>query len=563
MNWLMSNKQSGGEAPETPAHRWVFNALKGVVLPETPFPKTTTTSLATKDKLQNSILKSSRFTKERRANNVTFHKSVRTPPKRGLRSGLPREFPGRFPSPYTPRTVGYEDGGAESDGKDCQESPLGIEKDRRETSRASGLNPLKKLSLRLNDHKEDAMKSPDNTKSSRKASRLTEPRVLRQQAQPLKWDIDQGFAEVLESIHKNNDYLQSLIDEMQESCCQIEESFVEDRSSSGSDVTVNLDEPRSRSGQYWKAKFSDFSALTEKVRTEQNNMQRALLELKNRVNGRNNHLQETWKDKHDVLLEELAKAKRANRESAPLREVRELRRQVRDSQTTRAERDDLKQQLSIADSQIQDLQRRLESGNSSRRDAVTEVKATPASHKTTHLEMRSTEMLSDTHKYQAPQSATARRLAKAQAHQLAQTFAPKNEGTKPPVDLKDSTVPSLATSTIKETELRLHTGQRSKTLERAPAATNTSISTTLRRRTLTSSFPLPMTAAAVKSAGPADSPRPAFANLDVNAQTASQPVEDEATRERLARREAARKRLDIKRLERAKAKQETLAIAVR
>lgn len=339
MNWLLGGSRREQEG--TPVHKWALDAFKGSIFPDSPIhgPIPYDSPAANGQ----SILKTPGQTKKDKRVNVTFHKSVETPPK-AKRSSV--NLPGKFPSPWTPK---IDDNADESETENAgPASPISKAKDTSDVKRG---NSLKTLTMKLDRTTHDLKARATTATQPRHATKHTKPRSL-------NWDVEKGFEEVLDCITKNNTYLQELISEMQESQSVMDESFYTDNTQT-SDYTVNLDEPRSRSGNYWKQKFTDLSSLTKRVQVEQDNMARALEKLKTQVGNRETQQYEDYKDRHDVLKEELEREKRSNKASSQSRLTRDLRKQIEELQKEVAEKDELREELDIADLQIKDLQNQL------------------------------------------------------------------------------------------------------------------------------------------------------------------------------------------------------------
>lgn len=353
-NWLLGG--AGYQAPqqgtpETPAHTWAMNALRFAIQPDTPVyhSRPLCESPAT---AANSILKTPGQAKEKKNFNVTFHKSVRTPPKKIARSGLPNQFPGKFPSPWTPTDLLLD----EADINDMADSPITIEKDQHANSRFT--RPLKALSsnstrLSLQPAVQDDKRSR-NSKSSRH-----DMNVSQQKQVPLTWDVNKGFDEVLQSVARNNAYLQDLINEMQESFSHAEESFCEFHSMNGSEATTNLDDPQSNSGKFWHAKFLDFKGLTEKLKVEQNNMEKAIDRLRKDVKHNDTRQATEWQNRCEELMKELEQERSKYKVNSCSRELRDMKRQLSESREKMRAQENLQKQLEIADLQIKDLQSQL------------------------------------------------------------------------------------------------------------------------------------------------------------------------------------------------------------
>lgn len=560
MNWLLGGRNE--DVPETPVHKWALNAFRGVLLPDTPYdqsrPECDTLGIGNSGI---GILKTPGQLKDRKRTTVTFHASVKTPPKRTTRSELPNVFPGKFPSPWTPKSIVIE----QDDGETI-ESPIGL--GRGQSDKSLNVNPLKTLATRLKDTRGEHRMRPTlgissvaGSKESRTAMKIKD-RKLRQ-AEPLSWDVDQGFDEVLKCIEKNNAYLQTLINEMQESCSQVDESFSDGQSLAEADVTTNLDDPRSRSGQYWKAKFLEFNVLTECVKKEQNNMERVLHTLRASVEDRNQTTVENWKDRYDLLKEEFDRERRTNRNSAQLREIRDLKKLIKELQSKSDDGPDLRRQLDVAHMENKTLRAQLVN--------TTSVACVARPHDDDHAEKSSPDQhpghSSDSAKGGSDRSlsSTSRRLAQARAQNTA-------DHSHMNVTISSETT-SIKQRKDSVSRLESRTGHRrfgSRT-ENFPirqdlhGESTFTFNKTFERTGKDPSFSPPPIGVQAKEI----SPRPKFASLDNNVQssrvainlaskttkvteqtTTTTTTEDEVTKKRLAR-EAAQRRLDQRKAERA------------
>lgn len=548
LHWLLGGPSAArhDQAPETPVHSWVLDAFRNALGPDTPVPKAQHLydSPATAANNANSILKTPGYAKEKKNVNVTFHKSVRTPPKRKARSGLPNQFSGKFPSPFTPKDLSLP----ESDARDkhCEDfsgSPIGVVKDRHLSSRFT--SSLKSFSVRTTGdnlptaHKEKTAQPPVLNRERENTER--HPSAPRDEPS-LAWDLNKGFEEVLQSIAKNNAYLQDLINEMQESLVQAEESFSDVYSLAGSDVTMNMDEPKSSSGKFWRSKFLDFKLLTEKLKDEQNNMEKALAKLRSDIDQSDGQAAAQWKQRCEALAEDLDRERRSSKNSAQMREIRELRRNLRESQAQIKAQGEVQAQLDIANHQIQDLHAQLQAKNedeaqkrSESEQALRSPDPTPASQH----DVTST-------------SATARRLARIRAS--------ANSYPAPTIATTLSALPDLAKSeptTVGVLDNRtFHRRFSSRTRdvvvhedEGTPAAHKTS---TRPKTSPTTSSPL------VSLTRNPSSSHPKFISLNVNQATSTKSREskqtDTETRpdviKRTAIQEHAKRRLEDRRLQR-------------
>lgn len=602
MNWLLGSKAPDvQEPPETPVHRWALNAFKGALRPETPFPdhRSSHDAPAVVDNNNNnnnnasgfSILKTPGQARERRNTNVKFHKSVQTPPKRLTRSGLPNTFPGKFPSPWTPKSTEMTVDDSR-DGEEVSASPIGIQKDvKANMGNNNNNNSLKKLSMQLESTRPVEKTDVKNSIRGREEAKKEK---FDSSVRPLNWHVDEGFEEVLNSITKNNAYLQKLIDDMQESCSHVDESFAVEQSSGASDLTANLDEPRSRSGLYWKAKFAEFASLTDRLKSEQNNMEQALARLRADIGTRSTEENEHWKDRCDLLQEELVRERRSARNDPLNREVRELRKQVRDLQVTKEENKDLKQQVSIADAEIRDLQRQVkqagqkkdESSLSERiKDAPSTSRSQPPDGRDSRLTIASVKVSSLA---SLPHSATSRRLALAQAAVAAERIPAQSTDDK---EIRTDILPSAAISHAKTTQgrdrtIRTHGRFGSRTTNtilhqetvdvHSPGKTHGQTNPGEVAKAL-SGVNLPPNAEESRSAldpipvnvrPPSadrivvkESPRPAFARLADNGPAASSVIT--GTGDSAARRAAARQRLELFKAKRAADKSRTVPVSLR
>lgn len=152
---------------------------------------------------------------------VTFHPSIveSTPqPKNGhIRSGLPHEFPGKFPSPWTPR--------------------VGTPQHKRSISIPGPGNPSRTLTFEDGPLNLDKGKKPERSTASNPT----------------------GYYEVGEDS-RITDYLDESDDEKAAQQLQLEVSMHE------GNATVDMDAPRSSSGQFWKERTQKIEAAAlEKV----------------------------------------------------------------------------------------------------------------------------------------------------------------------------------------------------------------------------------------------------------------------------------------------------------
>lgn len=568
MNWLLGGNAGGSEAPETPVHRWAMNAFKGAIMPEGLYGSGQLLGESPcAGNPNSSILKTPGQTKDKRRVTVTFHKSVHTPPKRTNRSGLPNAFPGKFPSPWTPKLGKEQQNRDDNEALVLNDSPISVDKDRREHSRFA--NPLKGVSPQLKSassiaeavqpcekpHRRPSIaiaKEPTN----RRSAKNTRPRAL-------SWDVDRGFDEVLASISKNNAYLQSLIDEMQESCAFGNESFADGPSMVDSEITTNIDEPASSSGQYWKKKFLDFSDVTQRVKSEQDKMEQALAQLRLDVQARTAEDQENWKDKYDLLKEELDKERKATRSSAHLREMRDLRRTVRDLQNKAGEVTELQKQLQIADLQIKDFEKQMESN----RAAAKEYQAAPQRDDHAPVSIRTTTISPTSSGHigslgMTPQSSTSKRLEKAKLAAM-NTAESRTDMALARDTRQDSNVAGIKSAFTQVSRHRrfgsrtlvapVHTDSENMQPETTPTITNVTLGTQYA-----------YTEKQSKVSSMVFSPRPKFVDLDINScdrtignKAASTDVKggnaEPLSAEQIKRREAARRRLDQRKAEKDRA----------
>ncbi|KAK6362096.1 hypothetical protein TWF730_005794 [Orbilia blumenaviensis] len=133
-----------------------------------------------------------------------------------IRSGLPAGYPGKFPSPWTPKIT----------------------------------NELPKR------------------RTSRELSRVDEIEIFEDQNKPLKGTPKTKTKESTTKTKEDTKYVDDQIQALRENTARIndmiEEASVEQVVDA--DITVNLDEPRSRSGVYWKDRYStDINQAEKKV----------------------------------------------------------------------------------------------------------------------------------------------------------------------------------------------------------------------------------------------------------------------------------------------------------
>ncbi|BFZ56096.1 hypothetical protein PYCC9005_003138 [Savitreella phatthalungensis] len=395
---------SSGEGPETPVHRWAIDAFRGVLLPGprhhlvpsadtadevTPAssPRAARSRFA---KPQNhaaspapvpgpSIMRTPGGTKTDtthgpntadRKKAVTFidedEGSERRRSKGGrVRSGLPREFPGKFPSPWTPKVVD-----AAEELVEVQESlPSTSLKDfhprRSSTSSVSRDLLLSAATRRTQNRLSSAAEKLDVEAAMRqrpavgmKTTAAESERALAKSYEQLDWSLAQAgdggklpteereLEALVGQLSRNNAVLEQMIGEMQ-ALCEAEHGETGVVIGDDEDVTLNLDAPRSRSGKFWQTQFRTLDELVGRCRSEQARMRAALHDVAVRAQRDGGAASsdavaaETrrWQAKldkqaaqHEAALQALKHA------TADGREVRELRRQLRLAQA-RAERD--------------------------------------------------------------------------------------------------------------------------------------------------------------------------------------------------------------------------------
>ncbi|EPS37644.1 hypothetical protein H072_8669 [Dactylellina haptotyla CBS 200.50] len=128
-----------------------------------------------------------------------------------VRSGLPAGYPGKFPSPWTPKIT----------------------------------NDLPKRRTRDSRNEEIEIFEDQN-----KPVRATQKSKLRNEMTKTKEDI--SVDDQIQALRENTARINDMIEEVGEETTQ------------EADVTVNLDEPRSRSGVYWKERYSSDLGQAEK-----------------------------------------------------------------------------------------------------------------------------------------------------------------------------------------------------------------------------------------------------------------------------------------------------------
>ncbi|KAK6541577.1 hypothetical protein TWF694_007380 [Orbilia ellipsospora] len=134
-----------------------------------------------------------------------------------VRSGLPAQYPGKFPSPWTPKITNDF---PKRKGKDSRAEDIEIFEDQNKP-----LRPIQKSKLKGEKEPLTAFKSRDDPKS-----------------------VD----DQIQALRENTARINDMIEEASEG------------NPHEGDVTVNLDEPRSRSGVYWKERYSSDLGQAEK-----------------------------------------------------------------------------------------------------------------------------------------------------------------------------------------------------------------------------------------------------------------------------------------------------------
>jgi hypothetical protein len=425
MNWLVGrNKQ---QEPETPVHRWAINAFKAALGSDTPLHAPVLSSAAAtpvpvQEPVQQvvveetapatqrarasstaSILKTPGATKEQRKS-VTFEAMA---PLVTSRSGLPQSFPGKFPSPWIARDEEHAKASSEEEEPAAspsmgREAPLNRFGGKRQLSTTSLFNDIgpRKVSERV--------ATPARTQPVSKSAETPKLRTTTQSSMP--WTVDRGFQDLLAGFTRNNTTLQQMIAEMQDSCANAQ---AEARMTVGagaafagtdSNATLTLDEPRSRSGQFWKQKFESLSGLSQTIQREQDIMQGKLLRLRDEVEARVEAVAVEWRDRCAILRDELDRERQAAKALPSAREVRGCRQRIKELEQQVSEMQHAANKSEAAELKLEALEGQLKAAEEAAAKALVR-QATPASapvHASTQSLIQPVLM-----------SATAQRLAQA------------------------------------------------------------------------------------------------------------------------------------------------------
>lgn len=265
------------------------------------------------------------------------------------RSGLPEAFPGKFPSPYTPRfaqdlhsrAVGLEEDGVYA--AEAVDSPSNEARDRSRrrsgsivasrsgpppralsltdfTTTPSGPPPAKGLTMGERSARSvntrfaltsaaaalDASRSAKASVPAKQATWAGEaehvaqtatehvaPALAGTQGAELEWELDGDVETILACVERNNAHLERMIEEMQRlaQSDDFDDALLPQAADAGAtamdskgdgdgdgdgDTTVQLDQPKSKSGKFWQGRFRQLDGMVAACRAEQDRMHAAV-----------------------------------------------------------------------------------------------------------------------------------------------------------------------------------------------------------------------------------------------------------------------------------------------